>query len=770
MNTTTPSPSKSSARSRPLGLTLAATAGGYALAWIAAAELCARIAPVAPRARDFLEGGAAPVFWMGAVVIVAAAAAWHLSRAARRSPAPMRGVAGLTALPSGEAVLVVDEAGLVAALNESAERMFGCAGEAGVGRRLTSFLDGSLEQPGGGLVRADGFRDDGAVFPAEVSVSQLGGGLRMVVVRDIARRIAHEVEIERLRRLYAALSQINQAIVMTHDRDELFSRVCQVLSEYGGFRMAWIGWHDPDSHALCPVASWGDREGYLKQVTIYVDERPEGQGPTGIAFREDRPYVCNDLLEDPATLPFRVHSLRQGFRSSAAFPIRIQGVPVATLTVYADEAGCFQDREVAILTEAAFDISFALDAIKVEGERRTAEAAARSEKLFSDSIIESMPGILYFYDEQGRFLRWNRNFEEVSGYTASEIGRMHPLDFFAEADRGALVERISQVFDRGESSVEAPFLSKDGRRTPYYFTGRRLDYQGRRCLVGVGIDISERKRAEAALRELASTLEHRVAERTAELEAALVRAEAADRLKSSFLATMSHELRTPLNSIIGFTGIVLRGMAGPLNPEQAKQLSMVRASARHLLELINDVLDLSKIEAGQLTVHSEPFDLPASIDRSTALVKPLAEKKGLGLSVAVHPGVGEIVSDRRRVEQILLNLLNNAVKFTQAGEVSLSAELVPGARNGAGGPAHDAVRLRVADTGIGIKPEDLEALFKPFRQIDTGLSREHEGTGLGLAICRRLAGLLGGEISVESQWSRGSVFTVDLPLKHRIDP
>ena len=261
------------------------------------------------------------------------------------------------------------------------------------------------------------------------------------------------------------------------------------------------------------------------------------------------------------------------------------------------------------------------------------------------------------------------------------------------------------------------------------------------------------------------SLEAKVATRTTELEAARVRAEAADRLKSAFLATMSHELRTPLNSIIGFTGILLQGLAGPLNPEQNKQLGMVRTSARHLLELINDVLDLSKIEAGQLELRATPFDLRASIERVIATVKPQTEAKGLMLTTVLPPELGAMLSDQRRVDQILLNLLNNAIKFTDQGQVTLTAEPVQDFHPVPGMQPQPAVRLSVTDTGIGIKPEDIHKLFQPFRQIDSGLTRQHEGTGLGLAICRRLTTLLGGEISAASEWSKGSTFTVILPLQ-----
>ncbi len=260
-------------------------------------------------------------------------------------------------------------------------------------------------------------------------------------------------------------------------------------------------------------------------------------------------------------------------------------------------------------------------------------------------------------------------------------------------------------------------------------------------------------------------LERIVTERTRELAYAKERAEAADHLKSAFLASMSHELRTPLNSIIGFTGIILQGLPGPLNPEQTKQLEMVRSSSRHLLALINDVLDISKIEAGQFEVAAERFDLRESISKVLGMVTPPAEKKGLALRAFVDPGLGEAVGDQRRVEQILLNLLNNAIKFTDSGEVALKSDLVVDFVTPEGISGLTAVRVSVSDTGIGIKSDDLKTLFQPFRQIESGLSRNYDGTGLGLAICRRLAHLMGGEISAESTWTKGSTFSFTFPLQ-----
>jgi len=273
-------------------------------------------------------------------------------------------------------------------------------------------------------------------------------------------------------------------------------------------------------------------------------------------------------------------------------------------------------------------------------------------------------------------------------------------------------------------------------------------------VVVVSRDITSRKETEEELRKYRENLEEMVKERTTELEIAKEKAESADRLKSAFLATMSHELRTPLNSIIGFTGILMKGIAGPLNDEQLKQLGMAKGSAQHLLELINDVLDISKIEAGQLVVSLSEFDFNKMIQKVTSSVEPLAEKKKLDLKLAIPNDETIINSDERRMSQVFLNLINNAIKFTDKGAVKIECSI-----------SEQRIITKVIDTGIGIKADDMAKLFKPFSQIDTGLTRNHDGTGLGLSICKKLVEKLGGTITVESKLGVGSTFTVTLPIK-----
>jgi signal transduction histidine kinase len=231
--------------------------------------------------------------------------------------------------------------------------------------------------------------------------------------------------------------------------------------------------------------------------------------------------------------------------------------------------------------------------------------------------------------------------------------------------------------------------------------------------------------------------------------------DAANRHKSEFLASMSHELRTPLNAIIGFSEVLQERMFGELNAKQAEYVGDIVASGRHLLALINDILDLSKIEAGRMELQLVPFSLPASIEDTLTLVRERAARQGIALELDVHERVDEVVADERKIKQVLLNLLSNAVKFTPAGgRVGVRVALADG-----------MVEIAVRDSGIGIAPQDQEAIFEEFRQVGADEARKREGTGLGLALARRFVELHGGKIWVESAVGRGSTFTFTLPVR-----
>ena len=260
----------------------------------------------------------------------------------------------------------------------------------------------------------------------------------------------------------------------------------------------------------------------------------------------------------------------------------------------------------------------------------------------------------------------------------------------------------------------------------------------------------ERKKVEEELRKYRDYLE----KKGAELEQANIRLQELDRLKSMFIASMSHELRTPLNSIIGFTGIILQGISGEITKEQRKELTVVKNSAHHLLALINDVIDVSKIEAGKVELLIEEFNLTDLMQEVNDSFKVAVDEKGLKLSLET-PEELIIKSDERRTKQVIMNFVSNAVKFTDRGEIAIKVAKKDG-----------RVEVSVADTGIGIKKENIEKLFRQFSRIYVEGRPIIEGTGLGLYLSKKIANLLGGQLKAESEFGKGSVFIFTLPLKY----
>ncbi len=243
------------------------------------------------------------------------------------------------------------------------------------------------------------------------------------------------------------------------------------------------------------------------------------------------------------------------------------------------------------------------------------------------------------------------------------------------------------------------------------------------------------------------------------LQALNLQIEAASTAKSQFLANMSHEFRTPLNAIIGFTEVLQDQMPGPLNAEQVEYLGDVHNAGQLLLRLINDVLDLAKVEAGRLELFYETFPIAQTVREAVTALRGAAEKKGLAIRLNLPPDLGLISADQIRFKQVLFNLLSNAVKFTDHGGVTVTAAIEDG-----------ELHLAIADTGIGIRPEDMERIFVEFSQVDASHTRRHEGTGLGLALSKRLVEAHDGRIWLESEFGTGSVFHVLLPLQPPNDP
>ncbi len=390
-------------------------------------------------------------------------------------------------------------------------------------------------------------------------------------------------------------------------------------------------------------------------------------------------------------------------------------------------------------------------------ERRQAqEALARREAMFSSLWRTTTDAVLII--DTGHVMRFaNPAAHETFGHApGSLVGQ--PLSVLQPErmhhGHRAGVHRYMHDGSRHLDWRRSEVIGRhaDGHEMPMEISFSELALGGERHFVGFLRDITHRKQAERALHEANEGLERRVAERTQALTLANERLRELDRLKSEFLATMSHELRTPLNSIIGFTDLIRLGLSGPVTDEQKLQLGHVHHSGRHLLALINDVLDLSRIESGRMEVAVEAFDFAAVVAEVLAQLRPQAEAKGLRLLAELAPTL-PLQGDRRKLYQVLLNLASNAVKFTDSGAVTVRAE----AR---GGRLHVAVQ----DSGPGIAEDQQALLFQAFRQLDGSLDRRHEGTGLGLHLSRKLLRLMQGEIGVDSRPGAGAVFSFSLPL------
>ena len=390
-------------------------------------------------------------------------------------------------------------------------------------------------------------------------------------------------------------------------------------------------------------------------------------------------------------------------------------------------------------------------------DRRHAEQALRESEALFRSLWETTDDAVLIIGADHLIRFANPAAHGLFGH-ARESLRGKPIALIephpSDRAHGSQIERLiakgspSRFWEASEIAA----LHGDGYEFPMEIRFSQLELDGERHFVAFLRDITLRKRAEGEIADAKERLEQRVHERTHELSEANRRLLELDRLKSEFLATMSHELRTPLNSILGFTTVLQGGLAGPLNEEQQRQLAFVHGSGQHLLALINDLLDVSRIESGRLKLARRAFDFAEVADEAMSQLRPLAAKKGLELHVRLSSSV-HAWGDRRRVYQILLNLAGNAVKFTEQGSVTIAARCVG-----------DQLEVEVRDTGIGIAPAHLNALFEPFHQVDGSLARAHEGTGLGLYLSKKLLALMGGTISVTSRRGHGSCFKFTLPV------
>ena len=513
---------------------------------------------------------------------------------------------------------------------------------------------------------------------------------------------------------------------------------------------------------------------------------------TGRAFVDRQPVHVHDLAAtSDEDFPLgKLYQRSGGHRTNLAIPLLREGLPIGVMAIRRMEVRPFTEQQIALLQTFADQAVIAIENVRLfrELQARTGELARTVDQLqalgeISQTVSATLDlgRVLATIAEQTGHLSGADGatiyeFEEATGIFHLRASRN--IDHDVIETLRAVPVRLGQGALGRAAETRQPVQFAD-ITVPGMYTGPMRDalvHAGFRALLAVpllresqivgGLVVNRNTPGEFPPETVEllktfgsqSALAIQNARLFREIEEKSRQLEVADRHKSEFLANMSHELRTPLNAVIGFSEVLLERMFGDLNPKQEEYLQDIVSSGRHLLSLINDILDLSKIEAGRMDLELTHFSVPLALENALTLIRERATRHGLGVDLAVDPGVGEIVGDERKVKQVLINLLSNAIKFTpEGGRVTVTAHL-----------ANGTVEIAISDTGIGIAADDHDAIFEEFRQVGTDYARKREGTGLGLTLARRFVELHGGRLWVKSELGRGSTFTFTLPVEQPV--
>ena len=662
---------------------------------------------------------------------------------------------------SDDAIVGEDLNGIITSWNKGAEKIFGYTADEMVGTSILRLVPADKQDEENQTLEkvergesVEGFETmrqtkEGRLINVSVTVCPIkdnNGNVIGVskVARDITMRKEHEREIVRLSRLYAALSQINQAIVWTHRRDEMFEEICRVLVEFGGFRMAWIGWLDAKTRQVSPIAKWGDNANYLSQVTIYAEDRPEGRGPTGTAVREGKNYVCNDFVRDPRTLPWHEFAERAGFQASAAFPIRQGGVVRGALTIYSEEIGFFRDKEIALLDEAARDVSFALDYLAQEDARQQAVDELRWKTAFLEAQVDSALDGILVVDNQGKKILQNHRMIElwkIPPHIAENKDDAVQAQFAASRtkDPKEFGEKVAYLYSHPDEVSRDEIELIDGTILDRYSSPVRDKAGTHYGRIWTFRDITERRKLEAQFRQ------------SQKMEGI-----------GQLAAGVAHDFNNILSVIQMQVGLLKSG--GDLSPEQLDYAEQIGESTQRAANLTRQLLLFSRKHTMQL----RDLDLTQSINEMTKILRrTLGEDIELQFNFSLRPLF--IHADPGMMDQVLLNLAVNARDaMPKGGRLAIETSAVefdeamalqnPPARPGS------FVCFSMSDTGSGIAPEHLSRIFEPFFTT----KEVGKGTGLGLATVFGIVQQHHGWINAYSEAGRGTTFRIYLPRLARV--
>jgi PAS domain S-box-containing protein len=534
------------------------------------------------------------------------------------------------------------------------------------------------------------------------------------------------------------------------DEQTLLDDICRVICEEAGYRMVWVGYAERDeAKTIRPVAWAGVETEYLGQAGLTWADTQAGSAPSGVAIRTGASVCIQDFTSDPQGVAWRVSALMRGYGSRITLPLEDESAETfGILTIYSVTPNAFTRDEVRLLTELAADLAFGIRVLRARIERKEIEAEQeilsqrlRDHQFYTRSLFEANIDALMTTDPSGSITDVNRQMEALTGCTRDELIGAPFKSYFTDPERAQASIKLV-LSHKKLTNYELTARARDGAETVVSFNATTF-YDRDRRLQGVfaaARDITERRALDQALHE-----------KNLELEGARSVAEKANLAKSDFLSSMSHELRSPLNAILGFAQL-MESDTDPPRHGHKDNVAQILQAGWHLLKLINEILDLAKVESGQVRMSEEPVSLAEVMVECHGMVEPQAQQRRIRMLLPRFEQPFFVLADRTRVKQVLVNLLSNAIKYnTDEGSVEvLVAETARG-----------RTRVSFRDTGAGLSPEQLTQLFQAFNRLGQE-GGSAEGTGIGLVVAKRLVELMGGEIGVESEVGQGSVFWFEL--------
>jgi PAS domain S-box-containing protein len=539
-------------------------------------------------------------------------------------------------------------------------------------------------------------------------------------------------ERQRTQQRLAAQYAVSCVLVEAHRPSEALPNILQAVGSTLGWDVGAVWITDKSANALRCAAFWHAPEVEAGEFGIICQQRTfaPGVGLPGRVWNSGQAAWIADVTQD-SNFPRGPYAARAGLHGAFGFPISLGAETQGVLEFFSHEIRQPDNELLQMFATVGSQIGQFI-------ERRRGRESLEHERYLLHTLMDNLPDHIYFKDRQSRFLRNNRAHLRRFGLEeASQAIGKTDLDFFSEEHAREALQDEQQVILTGQPfTKEEKETWPDGSITWALSTKLPLRDENGQIVgtFGISRDITDAKRAEAALRQAKEA------------------AEEASRTKSHFLASMSHELRTPLNSVIGFANILLKNKAGNLRPTELNFLERIAANGTHLLGLINQILDLSKIEARKVELQLGPVALDTLVRQTIAQQEGLVRDRPVKLLADLPPVVAPLLADADKLKQVLINLIGNALKFTERGSVTLRVVTDPA--------NHEPLRIEVRDTGIGIPSEKLGVIFEAFQQAEAGTARKYGGTGLGLTISQALCELMGFRIDVSSEVGQGSTFSI----------